>query len=88
MAIEPGEALLWKFANDQCSDSEIAYIKSWLSADPENLKKLQRIQVYLSMNPHETNNTNLSLTLCNCRSIITAITNPQFATGPQKWVDI
>lgn len=56
MAIEPGEALIWKYANKQCTIDEIEYIESWLAADPENLRKFQRIQLYISMNPNENHN--------------------------------
>lgn len=59
MAIEPGEELLWKYANSLCSEAEKAYIEAWLAADSENFKKFQRIQLYTNaMNQNETEPTN------------------------------
>lgn len=46
MDTEPGEALLWNYARGQCTEAEKAFMESWLTADPENFKKFQRIQLY------------------------------------------
>ncbi len=59
MAIEPGKELLWKYVAGQCESSEIAFVESWLKADPENQKELDRIRLYMSL--QETNGDSLKI---------------------------
>lgn len=48
MSIEPGEELLWKYINGDCTPSEISFIESWINSSNENKGKFERIRFYLN----------------------------------------